>query len=79
MNEKLFAEHPAMPGDTPEKRRQSLIEWMKLDDKAWKAARKPILDVLTAEQREKLDKLQGKKIEVKWPDEELVPKDYFGP
>lgn len=77
VNEKFCAEHPPTP-TAPEKRRQSLIELMKDNEKVWAEARKPILDVLTPDQRAKLEKLQGKKIELKWPYESMVPKD-FGP
>jgi hypothetical protein len=33
------------------------------------------LDVLTPEQQAKLEKLQGKKIEVTWPYDALIPED----
>ena len=48
---------------------------MKESDKIQAEATKPILDVLTPEQRAKFDKLQGRKIEVKWPYRELIPED----
>jgi len=75
VDEKFLAEHPALRGHGPKERRQDLIKIMKEQDKAWEQARKPILDVLTPEQRAKLDKLQGKKIEITWPYDELVLED----
>ena len=52
-----------------------MIEFMKERDRASAAANKPILELLTPEQRAKFEKLQGKKIEVNWPYDELLPED----
>ena len=60
----------------PKERRQKVIELMKESDNASAAANTLALDVLTPEQRAKFEKLQGKKIEVSWPYDELVPDDF---
>ena len=57
-------------------RRQRMIESMKESDKATAAANKLVLDVLSSEQRARFDKLQGKKVEVNWPYDELLPEDF---
>ncbi len=56
-------------------RRQKMIEFLKESDKASAAENKLILDVLTPEQRAKFDKLQGKKIELNWPYDDLLSED----
>ena len=53
-----------------------MIEFLKEIDKASAAQNKLILEVLTPEQRAKFEKLQGKKIEVTWPNDELLPEDF---
>jgi hypothetical protein len=57
-------------------RRQRTIDYMKESDRASAAENKLVLEVLTSEQRAKFEKLQGKKIEVTWPYDELVPEDF---
>ena len=56
-------------------RRQRMIEYLKESDKALTATNKLALDVLSSEQRAKFEKLQGKKIELNWPYDELLPED----
>ncbi len=75
MDEKLLAALSHLGDLSPKERRQKMIEFMKESDKAQAEANKPILDVLTPEQRAKLEKLQGKKIEVTWPYDALMPED----
>lgn len=75
MDEKLLAEWPDFRGLTPKERRQKMIEFMKKSDQAQAEATKPILDVLTPGQQTKFEKLQGKKIEVMWPYDALMPED----
>jgi Spy/CpxP family protein refolding chaperone len=75
LDEKLMARMPNLRGLNPKERRQKMIEFMKESDKAGVEAKEPILDVLTPEQRAKFDKVQGKKIEVKWAYETLIPED----
>ena len=57
-------------------RRQKTIDFMKESDKASAATNRLVLDVLTPEQRAKFEKLRGKKIEVNWPYDELLPEDF---
>lgn len=75
LNEKRKAEFPRLGGLNPKERRQKFIETMKEWDRAGAELSKQVLDVLTPEQRAKFDKLFGKKIEVKWPYDKLVPED----
>ncbi|MGO8691999.1 MAG: Spy/CpxP family protein refolding chaperone [Thermoguttaceae bacterium] len=75
VDEKLLAALSHLGDLSPKERRQKMIEFMKESDKAQAEANKPILDVLTPEQRAKLEKLQGKKIEVTWPYDALMPED----
>ena len=74
-DEKWLAESPDLRDLSPKERRQKMIEFMKKSDKAQAEAKKPILDILTPEQRAKFEKLQGKKIEVTWPYDALIPED----
>jgi hypothetical protein len=74
MEKKQLAEQPSLHDLNPGERRQKLIEFMKESHKIQVEATKPILNVLTPEQRAKFDKLQGRKIEVRWSDDELIPK-----
>ena len=48
---------------------------MKESHKFKRRRRGPFWTFLPREQRAKFDKLQGRKIEVKWSDDELIPKD----
>ncbi len=75
MEKKQLAAWPKLRGLNQKERRQKVIEFMKESSKIAAEARKPMLDILTPEQRAKLEKLQGKKIEVTWPDDELMPED----
>ena len=76
MEKRQFAERPPdLHGLSSTERHQKLIESMRESHKIQVEATKPILDVLTPEQRAKFDKLQGRKIEVKLSDDELIPED----
>ena len=75
MDEKRLAEWSNIGGVNPKERRQRLIEFMKESDKAQTEATKPILDILTPEQRAKFEKLQGRKVEVTRSYEVLMPED----
>jgi hypothetical protein len=75
VNEKLLAAHRTVSTGDRKERRKDVIGFMKDSDRDWEEARKPILDVLTPEQRAMLEKLQGKKIELKWDYDVLVPED----
>ena len=79
-----LAQFPDLRGLDPKERRQKSIEFMKECDKLRAEATKPVLEVLTPEQRAKFDKSLGKKIELTWPYDELIPEDAeswppFGP
>jgi Spy/CpxP family protein refolding chaperone len=74
-----LSDHPSLPDLRhlkPTERRKKMIEFLKEIDKASAAQNKLILEVLTPEQRAKFEKLQGKKIEVTWPNDELLPEDF---
>ena len=76
MEKRTLAEQPPdLHALNPTERRQKELEFVKKSDKIQAEATKPILDVLTPQQRAKFDKLQGKKIEVRWSDDELIPQD----
>jgi Spy/CpxP family protein refolding chaperone len=75
MDENLLSEWPGLPDFSPKERRQKMIEFMKASDQAQVETTKPILDVLTPEQRRKFEELQGNKIEVTWPYDSLIPED----
>jgi hypothetical protein len=70
-----LANLPNLCGRNPQERRRKMIEFMKERDRVRAEARKPVLEVLTPEQRAKLEKLQGKRIELTWPYDELIPED----
>ena len=72
--EKMLAEMPDLRPN-PKERRQRMIGFEEKLDKAQAEEKKPILDILTAEQRAKFEKLQGKKIEVTWAYDALMPED----
>ena len=61
-----------LAGLNREERRQKVLEYMRESHELQVETTKPILDVLTPEQRAKLGKLLGRKIEVTWSDDELV-------
>ena len=52
-----------------------MIEFLKGRDAADAGAAKPALEILTPDQRARFEKLEGKKIELRWPYDELVPED----
>ena len=56
-------------------RRQKLIDFQKEDDKAAGRENERVLDILTPEQRAKFEKLTGKKINVTWQYDSLIPED----
>lgn len=72
---KAFAAAPDLHGLDAKQRRQKMIESMKAADKRWADAKEFILDILTPAQRAKFEKLQGKKIDLKWPYEQSIPED----
>jgi Spy/CpxP family protein refolding chaperone len=75
VDEKTLAGWPDLRDLDPKECRQRLIQFMKECDKAQAEAKKPILDVLTPEQRAKFEELQGKKIEVTWPYDAWIAED----
>ncbi len=75
MEKKQFAGSPNLHGLNSRERRQKVIEHMRESHKIQVETTKPILDVLTPDQRAKFDNLQGRKIEVRWSDDELIPQD----
>jgi hypothetical protein len=75
MHEKLSAERPDLRNLGSKERRRKMIEFMKKSDQIQAEATKPVLDILTLEQRTKFEELQGKKIEVTWPYDALMPED----
>ncbi len=75
MEKKQVAEWPSFHGLDPKERRQKMIEFMKEWDKVQAEATKPILDILTPQQRAKFEKLQGKRIDVTRPYDALIPED----
>ncbi|MGA2067600.1 MAG: hypothetical protein ABSG86_21720 [Thermoguttaceae bacterium] len=75
IGEKRLAELHDLDGLSPKERRKKLIELSKEWDKAQAETNKLALDVLTPEQRAKLEKFVGKEIEVTWDYDALVPDD----
>jgi hypothetical protein len=75
IGEKRLAELHDLDGLTPKERRKKSIELSKEWDKAQAEANKLALDVLTPEQRAKLEKFVGKEIDVTWDYDALVPDD----
>jgi hypothetical protein len=75
MGKKQAAALPDLRDLNPKEQRQKYIEFMKESDKIQAEATKPVLEILTSEQQAQFDKLQGKKIEVKWSYEEWIPED----
>jgi Spy/CpxP family protein refolding chaperone len=73
--EKRFAELQGLGGQNRKDLRKRSIELSKELEKAQAEANQLALDVLTPEQRAKLEKFVGKKIEVTWDYEALVPED----
>jgi hypothetical protein len=73
--EKRLAELDNLLGLPPKERRKKFIEVSRKWDKAQAEANKLAIDVLTPEQRAKLETLVGRKVEVTWDYEALVP-DY---
>jgi hypothetical protein len=73
--ERQLAKLHDLDGLPPKQRRKKLIELSKQWDKAQEEANKLALEVLTPEQRAKLEKLVGKEIEVTWDYDALVPDD----
>jgi hypothetical protein len=73
--EKERAAIPDLHGLDIKQQRQKMLEYVKASHKIWAEAEKPILDVLTPSQRAKFEKLQGRKVDLTWPDDLLVPED----
>ncbi len=63
LHERRLAERPVLRGLNPKERGQKTVEFMRKWDEAGAAATKGVLDVLTPEQRTKLERLQGNKID----------------
>ncbi|MHB1036634.1 MAG: hypothetical protein ACYC35_03155 [Pirellulales bacterium] len=64
MAQKQAAELPDLGSLNPRDRRQKTVEFMKRSNEVRAEAARPILDVLTPEQRTKFEKSLGNKIEV---------------
>jgi Spy/CpxP family protein refolding chaperone len=75
LGKELFPKFPDLRGLDPKELRQKVIEFMKKQDQAQAEENKAVLEVLTAEQRAKLEKLLGKKIEVTMPYDAVTPTD----
>jgi Spy/CpxP family protein refolding chaperone len=75
MEAKQLAATPNFRGLDAKQRRQKMIELMKASDKTWAEAKNCFLDILTPAQRAKFEKLQGRKIDVTWPYDQMVPED----
>jgi Spy/CpxP family protein refolding chaperone len=75
MAETLLADPPALDGLNSYERRKKVIEFSTKRDKVQEEANKLVLDVLTPEQRTKLEKLQGRKVEIAFPYDALVPEE----
>jgi hypothetical protein len=60
---------------SPEDRHKKFFEFINEMDKAEVEENKRVLDILTSEQRKKLEKLWGKEIEVNWNYESLIKPD----
>ena len=73
--EKVRGERGGLRNLDPEDRRQKMAELREKLQKARQGAMKAILDVLTPEQRTKLEKLEGKKIELKPSEAVLAPEE----
>ncbi|MHB1037462.1 MAG: hypothetical protein ACYC35_18855 [Pirellulales bacterium] len=72
MTQKQAAESPDLGGRDPKDIRQKTIAFMKRSNEVRAGAAKPVLEVLTPEQRTKFDKMLGKKIEVTRLDDALI-------
>jgi hypothetical protein len=75
MIEKQLAELNNRHNFGPKERRENLIKYAKEQDEAEAEANKHALDVLTPEQRVKLEKIVGKQIKLEWDYDALVPDD----
>lgn len=64
--EERLAEVRELDGLTPKERQTKMVEKSKVRDKKQAAANRRALDTLVPEQRAKLEKFLGKKIEVSW-------------
>jgi hypothetical protein len=73
--EKQLTALSAHPYTNSTESRQKYIEAEEESDKIYAEAKKPMLDILTPEQRAKFDKMVGTKIEVKWSYEDLIPEN----
>ena len=71
----MLAKLPARASLSPKEYRQKIIEFRKESDKAPADARKEVLEILTPEQRARFEMMLGKKIEVTWDYDSLIPED----
>ena len=77
IGEKQSAKLHELDGLTREERRKKFMELTKEQDKAQAEANKLALDVLTPEQRAKLEEFTGQEIEVTWDYDALAPAMVF--
>jgi hypothetical protein len=75
MEAEQLAAVPKLRGLDAKQRCQKMIEYMKASDKTWADAKNRFLDILTPVQRAKFEKLQGRKIVLTWPYEQMVRED----
>lgn len=75
MKENLSAELPSLDNLDPKELRQNMIELLKESAKAQAETNKQAFDLLRPEQRAKFEELLGKRIEVTWPYDTLIPED----
>jgi hypothetical protein len=75
VTKKAAAQMPDLSDLIPAERRRKTIEYLKASDKTQAEATKPVLDILTPDQRARFDKLQGKKIDLTMPYEAWMPED----
>ncbi len=73
MNQKVSARYPDLRDLTPKERHLKLIEFAEESDQVMAEDTKLILNVLTAEQRTKLNKLKGKKVDLTRFHDALMP------
>jgi Spy/CpxP family protein refolding chaperone len=74
-DKKLLAEWPDLRGLSRNERCQKMIGFARRSEELNEETMKSILEILTPEQRAKLDKLLGKRIEVRRPYEDLISED----
>ena len=75
MKQQQAAALPNLQDVSPQERAKRMTEFMKASDQAQKDATKQILEVLTPEQRAKLDQLQGKLVDLQRNYDALTPEE----